>query len=96
MKAYDYKVYCKINNDDKFRYVMPFRVQANSNNEAKIIGEKMWKEQVEKSDRLKKANIVKICCRACETKQRQRKTKMTSLEKAISQMNTFINCELSK
>ena len=95
MKAYDYKVYCIINNDDRFRYVMPFRVQANSNNEAKIIGEKMWKEQVEKSDRLKKANIVKICCRACETKQRQRK-KMTPLEKAMLEMNTFINKELSK
>ena len=96
MKAYDYKVYYKINMNDGFRYVMPFRVQANSNNEAKIIGEKMWKEQVEKSDRLKKANIVKICCRASETKQRQRKTKMTSLEKALLEMNTYINNELSK
>lgn len=96
MKAYNYKVYFKINNDDRFRYVMPFRVQANSNNEAKIIGEKMWKEQVEKNDNLKKANIVKICCRACETKQRQRKTKMTPLEKALLEMNTFINNELSK
>lgn len=96
MKSYNYKVYFKINSDDRFRYVMPFRVQANSNNEAKIIGEKMWKEQVEKSDSLKKADIVKICCRECETKQRQRKTKMTPLEKALLEINTYINNELSK
>ena len=96
MKAYNYKVYFKINISDGFRHIMCFRVLANSNNEAKISGEKMWKEQVETRDSLKKANVIKTCCRACETKQRQRKTKMTSLEKALLEMNTYINCELNK
>ena len=96
MKEYSYKVYFKINNDDRFRYVMPFQIQSNSNNEAKITGENLWKEEVEKRDSLKNANIVKICCRACETKQRQRKTKMTPLKKAMLEMNTFINSEVNK
>lgn len=89
MKTYIYKVYFHKQGINGIRYNMAIYVEANSNKEAVVLGEKRWKEQVEKRIDLQKATIEKITCRARETKRRQQK--LTPIQKALSVMNRYIS-----
>lgn len=95
MKRYYYKVYFKLDNS-AFRYVRVIEVEAETNQQAKVIGEQRWQEQQAKNEHLKNAKVVKIGCRARETKPRVRQPKLTPLQKALSALNDYINEDLSK
>jgi hypothetical protein len=91
---YNYKVKFKTNNNQKYLYNTTFRIEASTNEQAKIIGSAKWDEFKNSKERLKGAVIVKAICRKVETKPRQRK--MTSLQKALVELNNYIAEDLSK
>lgn len=93
MKKYQYKIIFKIKGEVKYRYNMTFTIEADSNENAKAQGGERWREQVAKRERLKEAQILKITCRACETKPRA--PKLSPLQKALKELNNYICEELN-
>ena len=91
---YNYKVKFKINDNQNYLYNTTFRVEASTNEQAKTIGNAKWNEFKNSKERLKGAIVVKAICRKVETKPRQRK--MTSLQKALVELNNYIAEDLSR
>lgn len=90
---YNYTVKFKFERDANHIYVMHFTIEATNNQEARMLGDQRWQDQVNKRERLQEAHIYKIICRKIETEPRQRKT--NPLQSALAALNQYILENLS-